>query len=99
MQILITARHSHVPDDVRTRTEELLDKLGRLAHRPVRAEAVFDVDHQRPIVELHMQLPQKSLLVAKAEAEDFRSALDRAAEKLRHQIEKETGRMQQVQAG
>lgn len=100
MQILITARHTDVPDALRARTEEMLEKLGRLAHRAVRAEAIFDAAHQQHVVELHMQLPRSQLLVAKGEAPEFRTALDRAVEKLRVQIEKETGRMQdQVKAG
>lgn len=100
MQIQITARHTEIADGLRDRAEEMLQKLGRMAHRPVRAEAIFDVDHQRQIVELHMQLPRQQLLVAKAEAGEFRTALDRAVEKLRNQIEKEVGRLQQqVKAG
>lgn len=100
MQILITARHTDIPDALRARAEEMLAKLGKMAHRPVRAEAIFDVDHQRQIVELQMQLPRQPVLVAKAEGSEFRTALDRAGEKLRHQIEKEVGRIQhQVKAG
>ncbi|MEX1050387.1 MAG: ribosome-associated translation inhibitor RaiA [Gemmatimonadales bacterium] len=99
MQIRITARHSEIPADVRERAEDTLTRLGRLAPRPVRAAAVFDLDHQRHIVELQMHLPRQGLLVAKAEATEFRTALDRAADKLRHQIEKEVGRLQQVKAG
>ena len=97
MQIIITARHTDIPDALRARAEDMLAKLGKLAQRAVRAEAIFDVDHQRQIVELHMQLPRQQLLVATAEAAEFRSALDRAMEKLRHQIEKEVGRQHQNQ--
>ena len=51
-------------------------------------EIVFDDDHQRRVVELKMWLPPGQTLVATAEATDFRTALDRAAEKLRSQLEK-----------
>ena len=100
MIIQITARHTAIPDGLRERAEEVVTRLGRLAHRPQRAEVVFDAAHQQQIVELQMHLPRGQYLVAKAEADDHRTALDRAAEKLRVQVEKESARLQQkVQAG
>jgi len=39
-------------------------------------------------VELKMSLPRGQTLISTAEETDFRSALDRAAEKLRSQLEK-----------
>lgn len=92
MQTIITARHCEIPDALRARAEEVVEKLGRVAHRPQRAEVVFDDDHQRKVVELLIHLPQGQTLVASAEATDFRTALDRAAEKLRHQAERSADR-------
>jgi ribosomal subunit interface protein len=88
VQITVTARHCEIPDDVRTRAEEVAEKLARHAHRPKRMEIVFDDDHQRHVVELKMWLPRGQTLIATAEESDFRTALDRAAEKLRSQLEK-----------
>ncbi|MDH4043710.1 MAG: HPF/RaiA family ribosome-associated protein [Gemmatimonadota bacterium] len=88
MQTTVTARHCEIPDEVRTRAEEVAEKLAGMAHRPQRMEIVFDDDHQRRVVELKMWLPPGQTLVATAEATDFRTALDRAAEKLRSQLEK-----------
>jgi ribosomal subunit interface protein len=88
VQTTVTARHCDVPEDIRTRAQEVADKLARLAHRPLRMEIVFDEDHQRRVVELRMALPRGQTLIATAEETDFRTALDRAAEKLRSQLEK-----------
>ena len=92
MQTTVTARHCEIPDEVRTRAEEVAEKLARMAHRPQRMEIVFDEEHQRRVVELKMSLPRGQTLVATSEETDFRTALDRAAEKLRSQLEKNAQR-------
>ena len=92
MKTTVTARHCEVPEDLRTRAAEVADKLARLAHRPQRMEIVFDNAHQRRIVELKMWLPRGQTLVASGDETDFRTALDRAAEKLRSQLEKNAAR-------
>jgi ribosomal subunit interface protein len=88
----VTARHCEIPEEIRTRAAEVADKLARMAHRPQRMEIVFDVDHQRQVVELKMWLPRGQTLVAVGEETEFRTALDRAAEKLRSQLEKNAAR-------
>jgi len=92
VQTTVTARHCEIPEELRTRAAEVADKLARLAHRPQRMEIVFDNDHQRRVVELKMWLPRGQTLVATAEEADSRTALDRAAEKLRSQLEKNAAR-------
>jgi ribosomal subunit interface protein len=92
MNTTVTARHCEVTEDLRRRASELIERIGKLAHRPERAEVVFDDDHQRKIVEVIMHLPRGRTRVASAEATDFQGALDLAVEKLRHQLEKDAGR-------
>lgn len=92
MKTTITARHCEIADEIRTRAEEVADKLAHLAHRPQRMEIVFDEDHQRRVVELKMWLPRGQVLVATAESTDFRTSLDRTVEKLRSQLDKTTTR-------
>jgi ribosomal subunit interface protein len=92
VQITITARHCEIPDDVRQRAQESAEKLARIAHRPQGAEIVFDLENQRHLAEFRMWLPRGQMLIASGEAADFRSALDRAVEKLRSQIDKGTPR-------
>ena len=91
MQITITARHCEIPDDLRERASELVERAAKLAHRPQHTEVVFDDDHQQKVVELRMYLPRGQTHIAAAEADDFRSALDRVVEKLRSQLAKKGG--------
>lgn len=88
MRTIITARHCEIPDELRERAEEQVGKVAKAAHRPRRAEVVFDADHGVKVVELQLYLPQGQVKVASAEASDFRSALDSAVGKLRNQLGK-----------
>jgi ribosomal subunit interface protein len=90
MRTTVTARHCEIPDDLKQEAEEQVTKAARAAHRPQRAEVVFDVDHGKKLVELHLFLPRSQVKVASGEADDFRSALDRAVAKLRNQLSKNT---------
>lgn len=88
MKTFITARHCDVPDSLRERAQEIVERLAKKANRPHRAEVIFDADHRRSVVELHLYLARGRVNVCSAEADDFRSALDRAADKLNNQLDK-----------
>jgi len=92
MRTTVTARHCEIPVDLRERAGQVLEKVAKAAHRPQRAEIVFDADHGRKLAEVHLYLPRGQVKVASAEADDFRTALDRVAEKLRNQLDKHAGR-------
>jgi len=89
MKTTITARHCEIPADLRTRASDLIDRVSKLAHRPQSAEVIFDNDHQSKVVELILHLPRGQTRVASAEADDFQTALDRALDKLKHQLGKD----------
>ncbi|MEJ2238515.1 MAG: ribosome-associated translation inhibitor RaiA [Gemmatimonadales bacterium] len=101
MRIIVTARHCEISDELRNRAETVVEKVARLATRPQKAEVIFDADHGNKVVELKLSLPREQTKVATAEAEDFRTALDRAADKIRKQLDKEarkpTARSQAVE--
>lgn len=92
MRIIVTARHCEISDELRARAETMVGKVAKAAHRPQRAEIVFDADHGRKVVEIQLYLPRGQVKIASAEAEDFRSALDRVGAKLRNQLDKNSGR-------
>ncbi len=92
MRTIVTARHCDIPDELRERAEQLVVKLAKAAHRPQRAEVVFDADHGQKVVELQLYLPRGQVKVASAEADDFRTALDRVVEKVRNQLRKNSPR-------
>jgi ribosomal subunit interface protein len=92
MQTTVTARHCEIPNALRTHARRVMERVARVAHRPQRAQIVFDTDHQQKLAELKLHLPRGATRIATAEAADFRTALDRAAEKLRHQLERMSSR-------
>jgi ribosomal subunit interface protein len=92
MQTTITARHCEVADPLRERAITVVERLGNLAARPMEMTVVFDTDGTRQTVELRLHLARGEILVAKGEGIDHRSALDRAEEKLRRQVERASGR-------
>jgi len=98
MRTIITARHCEIPDGLRERAAAVMERLGKVAPRPQRAQVVFDAEHNRKIVEAQVSLPRGQVCVVSAEAADFRSALDRAAEKLRRQLRKSASRRQDRKA-
>ena len=98
MQTTVTARHCEIPRTLRAHARRVVERVAKVAHRPQRAQIVFDVDHQQKLAELKVHLPRGATRVATAEATDFRTALDRAAEKLRHQLERASSRAQRAPA-
>ena len=89
MLVTITSRHEEVAPALRERAEVVVQRLARLAHRPSHAQVEFDLDHRRPTAEIRLHAVRGVVHVAAAEAADHRTALDRAAAKLRRQLDKQ----------
>ena len=89
METMITARHGEIAEPLRARTERVVERLARLTKRPTAAHVTFGMDHQRATVEVRLTAARGALHVASAEAADHRTALDRAAQKLRRQLDKQ----------
>lgn len=92
MQTTITARHCEVADALRAHALTVVERLGNLAPRPMEMAVVFDADGASQTVELRLHVARGEILVAKGEGTDHRSALDRAEEKLRRQLERASDR-------
>jgi ribosomal subunit interface protein len=88
MQTTISARHCEIPDALRERALAVVERLGALARRPIEATVVFDADGPLRTAELRLHVSRGEVLIAKGEGDDHRTALDRAEEKLRRQLEK-----------
>ncbi len=88
MQTTITARHCEVSDALKERARSVAERLGSIASRPIESAVVFDIEGASQTAELRLHLSSGELLVAHGEAPDHRTALDRAEEKLRRQLEK-----------
>ena len=92
MQTTITARHCEIPDTLRERAITVVERLGTLAHRPIESAVVFDTEGKQATAELRLHAPRGDVLIARGEADDHRTALDRAEEKLRRQLDKASPR-------
>ena len=92
MQTTITARHCEISDLLRARAVTVTERLGGLASRAMDMAVVFDTEGIRQTVELRLHLAAGDILVATAEGSDHRTALDRAEEKLRRQVERASER-------
>ena len=88
MRITITARHCEVPDELRARARTLLERLGKIAARPHDAQVIFADDHGAAAVEVRLHTARGKVHVATAQADDHRTALDRAAQRVRRQLDK-----------
>jgi len=88
MQVTITSRHEDVPEGLRARAEAVMTRLAKLTHRPIRGQVEFGLQHQRATAVLRIHAAQNAVFVASADAPDHRTALDRAAAKLRRQVDK-----------
>ena len=92
MRTTINARHCEVTELLRERAITVMERLGNLASRPMEMTVVFDIDGPRQIVELRLHVARGEILLAKADGPDHRTALDRAEEKLRKQVERVSAR-------
>ncbi len=88
MHIVITALHCEIPDALKERAEAIVERLGQFASRAVECTVVFSNDHNTALAEVRLHVPKGKLLVAEAPGPDHRSALDRAEEKIRNQLDK-----------
>ena len=88
MQTTITARHCEISDALREHARSVVERLGELAHRPIESTIVFDREGVQATVELRLHASRGELLVARGEGDDHRTALDRAEERLRRQLDK-----------
>jgi len=88
MQPTITARHCEVSDALRDRAISVVQRLGNLGSRSMESTVVFDTDGIRQRVEIRLHIPRGEVLVARGEAPDHRTALDRAEDRLRRQLER-----------
>jgi ribosomal subunit interface protein len=92
MRTTITARHCEISDALRERARSVVERLGGIAARAMESAVVFDIEGTAQTAELRLHLAGGEVLVSRGEAADHRSALDRAEEKLRRQLEKAASR-------
>jgi putative sigma-54 modulation protein len=88
MQTTITARHCQITDALRDRAQEICDRLAHHAGRPVDGSVIFDVERLEQTVEIRLHVARGDVFVATGNGADHRTALDRAEERIRRQLER-----------
>lgn len=82
MRVQIAARRCEIPDAVRSRTEEQLEKLSKYDPNLSGAEVTFEVVRHRKKVEAVLKADKEEPVVAGGEGEEFREALDLMVDRL-----------------
>jgi ribosome-associated translation inhibitor RaiA len=92
MRIHVTARRCTVPPTLRDRGKSLLARLSQLTPFAQEGTIVFGIEGIRATAELRLRLSGGQLLVARGDGANHRTALDRAADRLRAQLEGPTAK-------
>jgi ribosomal subunit interface protein len=88
MRVQISARHCDITDQLRERAEAVVERLVQLTPFEQEATVVFSREALVNTVELRLRLSGGRMLVAGGEGEDHRTALDRAEDRMRRQLER-----------
>ncbi|MFQ5678629.1 MAG: ribosome hibernation-promoting factor, HPF/YfiA family [Gemmatimonadota bacterium] len=86
MQVIVSGRRFEVTNPLRQVVEERVRRLERFEPRLTRAEVTLLDGKNRCEVEARVSVAREGLMHARAEATDFRTAVDRAVDKLGRQL-------------
>lgn len=98
MRIQIAARHCEVPEAIRARAEQRLQKLLRYEPRLSAVDLVFDMEAHLKRVEAVLSVDRAEPLVARAEGPEFRDALDKLTDRLRRRLRRRREQRREHQA-
>jgi len=90
MRITISARHCEITDTLKERATAVAERLAQASPHALDATIVFDAAPLTCAAEIRLHARGRKVLVGIGEGADHRTALDRAEEKLRPQLEKAT---------
>lgn len=92
MDVQITIRRRRAGEAFRALAREKALKLERYEPRLIRVELLFDEDGGRAVAEVRASVPGLPTLVARADADSRRTALDRVIQKAGRQLRRERSR-------
>ncbi len=87
MRVTVTAQGCEIPDELRERAREVMDRLAKYAHRPHSARVIFMQNGIARHAEVRLEAARNELFKASGDGPDFRTALDRARAKVRRQLD------------
>lgn len=82
MRIQIVARKCQIPEPVRTRATEQVERLGRFDPTVQTAEVIFEEEKHRKSVEGILRRDGETPAVARGEGSEFRAALDQMLDRM-----------------
>ena len=83
----ITARHGEVPEDLKDRATQAVERLAQRLSKPISVHITFDTE-PRPSAEIIFNAARDVVHVARAEADDLKTAFDRVVAKFQRQVDK-----------
>jgi putative sigma-54 modulation protein len=92
MRIDLTCRHCKLDPDLKSYVEEKVSHLSRYFDRVDEAHVVFDVEGHRRIADVTVHA-SRAVISSEQQAEDMRTAFDRALDKVERQIRRYKGRV------
>ena len=98
MQLILTARHFTLTDDLRALVEDRLERLERFEPRASRAEVTVTQEKNGFDAEALVSVDRADRVHARASAGDARTAIDRLMEKLGVQLRRVHDRHHEHQA-
>lgn len=98
MQLILTARHTTLSDEIRDLVQRRFDHLERFEKRASRAEVTVTGEKNGFAAEAVVSIDRASRIHARAEASDARTAVDRLVERLGVQLRRLHDRHHEHQA-
>lgn len=97
MRVQIAARHCDIPDSVRRRTEEQISRLGKYDPRVNGADVVFEEEKRIRKIEVILSVDGSDPVVARGEGQEFRTALDKVADRLSRMLKRQRSQLTERQ--
>jgi ribosomal subunit interface protein len=82
LRVQVAARHCQIPDSIRTRAEELVGKLTKYEPGISSANVIFEEEKLGKRMEVILSIARSEPVIATGEGQDFRTALDKAVDRL-----------------
>ena len=92
MGMTITGRHQEIPAHIRSRIEELAERIGKYLHRLDRTSVICDLERKHHRVEISLHGDRTSFH-SHAVDPDFMKSVDTAFDRMERQVEKHRERM------
>ena len=86
MQVNVTARHCEIDGALDERARAVAERVGGVALRPIDCTVLFDVDGPSQVAEVRLR-DARGETIARGEGANHRTALDRAEERIRRQLQ------------